>query len=125
MKLLLLLLTTSLVSTWSPVLAIPPSSRPQKDLGRVFDYVIVGGGPGGLTVANRLSENPSVSVAVIEAGTFYEDVVGNQSQVPGYDFRYNGKSPNYTIPFVDWGFLTTPQAVRLVSLDSSQRRNWH
>ncbi|KAL1962130.1 hypothetical protein VTN77DRAFT_534 [Rasamsonia byssochlamydoides] len=109
-KLLLLLLSISLVSPWSPVLAIPPSSRPQEDLGRVFDYVIVGGGPGGLTVANRLSENASVSVAVIEAGTFYEDVVGNQSQVPGYDFRYDGKSPNYTIPFVDWGFLTTPQA---------------
>ena len=53
---------------------------------RAYDYVIIGGGTGyvhsttfshdillttrsrGLTVASRLSEDPSVSVAVIEAG---------------------------------------------------------
>lgn len=50
-----------------------------------YDYVVVGGGAGsvplqmctiyrssnfdrGLTVANRLSENPKVTVAVVEAG---------------------------------------------------------
>lgn len=36
-----------------------------------FDYVIVGGGTAGLTLAARLSEDPSTSVAVIEAGTYY------------------------------------------------------
>lgn len=35
---------------------------------QVFDYVIVGGGLGGFTVAGRLSEDPNVSVLVIEAG---------------------------------------------------------
>lgn len=33
-----------------------------------YDYVIVGGGTAGLCVAARLTENPDVKVAVLEAG---------------------------------------------------------
>ncbi|GAA1151601.1 GMC family oxidoreductase [Nesterenkonia lutea] len=33
-----------------------------------FDYVVIGGGSGGAAVAARLSENPDVSVALLEAG---------------------------------------------------------
>ncbi|KAL4792332.1 hypothetical protein BDV19DRAFT_368594 [Aspergillus venezuelensis] len=35
-----------------------------------YDYVIVGGGVSGLTVANRLSEDADLSILVIEAGEF-------------------------------------------------------
>ena len=37
-----------------------------------YDYVIVGGGTAGLTMASRLSEKRGISVAVIEAGTLYQ-----------------------------------------------------
>lgn len=37
-----------------------------------YDYVIVGGGTGGLAIAARLAENRNTSVAVIEAGGFYQ-----------------------------------------------------
>ena len=35
--------------------------------GTKFDYVIIGGGPAGLLVANRLSADGATTVAVIEA----------------------------------------------------------
>jgi choline dehydrogenase len=33
-----------------------------------FDYVIIGAGSSGCVLANRLSANPNISVALIEAG---------------------------------------------------------
>lgn len=42
-----------------------------------FDYVVIGGGTAGLTLAARLAEDPDVSVAVIEAGGFYQQDNGN------------------------------------------------
>ncbi|KAJ7291502.1 hypothetical protein C8J57DRAFT_1273248 [Mycena rebaudengoi] len=36
--------------------------------GETFDYVVIGGGLAGLTVAARLSEDPAISVLVVEAG---------------------------------------------------------
>jgi choline dehydrogenase-like flavoprotein len=35
---------------------------------KTYDYLIIGGGTAGLTLAARLTEDSSVSVAVLEAG---------------------------------------------------------
>ncbi|KAJ7599875.1 aryl-alcohol oxidase [Mycena floridula] len=66
-----------------------------------YDFVIVGGGTGGLVVANRLSENPKFNVLVIEAGVSNANVL--DSEVPGLA---PGLSPN--TPY-DWNFTTAPQ----------------
>lgn len=42
----------------------------------------VGGGLAGSIVAARLTENSNASVALIEAGSFYELTNGNLSQIP-------------------------------------------
>lgn len=41
----------------------------ESGVATTYDYVIVGAGPGGLTIAMRLTEDPNIRVAVIEKGT--------------------------------------------------------
>ena len=76
-----------------------------------FDYVVVGGGNAGLTIATRLAADPSISVAVIEAGGFYELDNGNLSVVPGTATFFTGSNTTNFQPLVDWAFNTVPQAV--------------
>lgn len=82
-----------------------------------FDYVIVGGGTAGLTVARRLAANASVTVAVIEAGDFYESSNGNLSEIPAYASTFTGNDPTKKNPYLDWYHYTEPQPVsrRLVA----------
>ncbi|KAL8713854.1 MAG: hypothetical protein Q9220_001999 [cf. Caloplaca sp. 1 TL-2023] len=99
----------------SGVLALPSplDARVSADSEKTrptFDYVIVGGGLAGLTLASRLSEDSKTTVAVIEAGGFYEDLIGNVSQIPADDVRWTSKSTSDVNPLIDWGFNTTPQA---------------
>ncbi len=66
----------------------------------VFDYVIAGAGSAGCVLANRLSENPNVSVCLLEAGgpdrSPYIHVPMGLLKLPYHDG-------------VNWRFSTTPQ----------------
>lgn len=54
-------------------------------------------------MAARLAESGNFSVAVIEAGGFYEQEAGNSTLVPGY-YQQNTESPS-----INWNFTTLPQ----------------
>ncbi|KAK0471533.1 hypothetical protein IW261DRAFT_1571830 [Armillaria novae-zelandiae] len=69
---------------------------------RDFDYIIVGGGTAGNVLANRLTEQQSTSVLVLEAGQSTADVL--VSQVPFFCTSATPKT------LVDWNFTTTPQS---------------
>lgn len=79
--------------------------------GQSFDYVIVGGGTAGLAMAKRLSEDNANSVAVIEAGGFYEIEGGNMTEVPMYLFNYFFDNGHVKNPLFDWYQYTVPQPV--------------
>jgi choline dehydrogenase len=64
-----------------------------------FDHVIIGAGSAGCAVAGRLSEDPDMRVAVIEAGP---PSSGRLFQIPGL-FSRQLKS------FYDWDFQTEPE----------------
>lgn len=64
-----------------------------------YDFVIVGGGTAGNTVAGRLAENPNVSILVVEAG------VGNSHEIPEITTPSNAmelRNSKY-----DWAYKTT------------------
>lgn len=91
-------------------------------ISQTFDYVVLGGGTAGLTIAKRLAEDRRVSVAVIEAGTLYQvaapliqstpagDVigVGMSSFKASSDYTDSFLGTEETSPTVDWGFFTAP-----------------
>ncbi|KAF7345021.1 GMC oxidoreductase [Mycena venus] len=69
--------------------------------GKTFNYVIIGGGTAGLALASRLSEDPSITVAVLEAG---EANLEDPNILLPAQFGKTFGNPKY-----DWAFLTEKQ----------------
>jgi choline dehydrogenase len=70
--------------------------RPNQN--ETYDYVVIGRGTARLAVAMRLVEN---TVAVVEAGGFYQIENGNQSVVPAYNPEFASLYHPITNPTID------------------------
>ncbi|KAI4644261.1 hypothetical protein J4E93_006161 [Alternaria ventricosa] len=75
---------------------------------QTFDYVVVGGGTAGAGVGVRLAE-AGFTVAIIEAGGFYEIAKPVLGTTPAGSFFGVGASLADMVPTTDWGFATEPQ----------------
>ncbi|KMW59360.1 Choline dehydrogenase [Candidatus Rhodobacter oscarellae] len=64
-----------------------------------FDYIIVGAGSSGCVLASRLSEDPDVSVLVVEAGGADKSLL----------FRWPAGFAKLTKGIASWGWSTVPQ----------------
>lgn len=82
----------------STVLAAPSALH---NITKDYDFLVVGGGTSGLVIANRLSEDPTVSVAIIEAGGSVFDNE-NVTSISGYGKAFGTD--------IDWAYQSEAQA---------------
>ncbi|KAF2178759.1 GMC oxidoreductase [Zopfia rhizophila CBS 207.26] len=88
------------------ILARLVAGRPvtQDELSESYDYVVVGGGTGGMALGNRLSEDSSKTVLVIEAGSV--DAGEKEIMIPRHYVAAHGP---YTAKKMNWNVSTIPQ----------------
>lgn len=67
---------------------------------KTFDYVIIGAGSAGCVLANRLTENPSVTVLLIEAGGVDRNIFIHMPAA----FAMAARNPA-----LDWAYLSEPE----------------
>ncbi|KAI7161839.1 hypothetical protein KC349_g2557 [Hortaea werneckii] len=80
-------------------------------LNASYDFIVVGGGTGGVTIAARLAEDKNVSVAVVKAGGSCQIDNGNGSVVPGlFGEQGVGATPDASFPWIDCHFVITTQS---------------
>ncbi|KAG7440523.1 aryl-alcohol-oxidase from pleurotus Eryingii [Guyanagaster necrorhizus] len=104
---MLLLLSLVFLSLAGTALADIYNNVDELPRNLTFDFIVIGGGTAGNVVANRLTENPSFSVLVLEAGPSPEGQLNHT--VPFFSIFLREQSP------LDWNYTTVPQ----VGLDGS------
>ncbi|XP_053689995.1 glucose dehydrogenase [FAD, quinone]-like [Sabethes cyaneus] len=88
--------------------------NPEPDLLESYDFIVVGAGPAGIVVANRLTENSSVTVLLLEIGKAEIPMI---QQVPGLFFTQAATDYNFA-------YLTEKQSKACLGL-IDQRCAWH
>ncbi|XP_052699727.1 alcohol dehydrogenase [acceptor]-like [Crassostrea angulata] len=83
-------------------------------LNSSYDYIIIGAGSAGCVLANRLSEDPDVSVLILEAG-------GSEQENPNISIPV--ASPTLPLSKQDWQFKSVPQKKACLAL-RDQRSAW-
>ena len=66
-----------------------------------FDFLVIGGGPGGCVTTSRLTEDPGISVALIEAGPDRRGLLADNPAIGTMALASRKNSNNY-------GFQTVP-----------------
>ena len=105
----LLLFQLYKTATWDAINL--PLQRLRLDID--YDYIVVGGGSAGCVLANRLSEDPNVTVLLLEAG-------GKDSN-PNIDIPYSVYELQRSS--IDWEYETAPQKNCCLAM-TSQRSIW-
>ncbi|CAB0044314.1 unnamed protein product [Trichogramma brassicae] len=88
-----------------------PCNRPiaQKRVNPRYDFVVIGGGSAGATVASRLSEENRFSVLLLEAGL--DEPTG--TQIPSFFFNFLGSE-------IDWKYNTESENEACLNKDNRQ-----
>ncbi|TDL17531.1 GMC oxidoreductase, partial [Rickenella mellea] len=80
--------------------AFPDTAEKAQRQYKSYDYIVVGGGAAGCVVASRLSEDPNVTVLLVEAGQDHKKSIN--TSIPLFFGKLMGTS-------FDWQYHTTPQ----------------